>query len=498
MKTYYLKITALTPLHIGTGEDYEPTNFVIDEGKLYEFDESAFYARLDTRQKAAFNAVVANPTPDMLFQVHAFVKRHKEKAIEAAHNVVPVTEGIAKDYDAKIGKIVQHEGKGRGSDTRKVFNQFQIARAQRLPNFQELYIPGSSFKGALATGWQEWLFKHDRSRWEKEFKNLKNPTFSPMKNLLVADCVPLTWRGEIGYALNKERFEDDEQGPKNKLEVIREGATFVTTIGFKSLNPALRADLDELVEASNAHYGKILKTITEGLDHIHEYVDPNVLKSLANIDLGGSKFLMRVGKHSGARSVTIEGLRSIRVKESGGGPKRKPNEWKNLPEETTTWLYGETESQTMGLIPFGWVLCEIIEQKEHDALVADRENRIDAVMKKRRQEMEAKKREEAERLRLEVEKAAQKAAEEARRKAEAEAEAARLASLSPVDRLLEEHDTNELIRMMQNGEIEDYKNIKIELARKIKAVLQQDPKKWDKAKQKALKRKEFIQSILGE
>ena len=140
MKTFYLKITALTPLHIGTGEDYEPTNFVIDEGKLHEFDESEFYARLDTRQKAAFNAVVANPTPDMLFQVHAFVKRHKEKAIEAAHNVVPVTKGIARDYEIKIGKIVQHEGKGRGPNTRKVFNQFQIARSQRLPNFQELYI----------------------------------------------------------------------------------------------------------------------------------------------------------------------------------------------------------------------------------------------------------------------------------------------------------------------------------------------------------------------
>ena len=32
MKTYRLKLTALTPIHIGTGEVYEPTNFVIDDG----------------------------------------------------------------------------------------------------------------------------------------------------------------------------------------------------------------------------------------------------------------------------------------------------------------------------------------------------------------------------------------------------------------------------------------------------------------------------------
>ncbi|MDR1450778.1 MAG: hypothetical protein LBI57_00365 [Helicobacteraceae bacterium] len=30
MKSYKLKLTALGPAHIGTGADYEPTNYVID------------------------------------------------------------------------------------------------------------------------------------------------------------------------------------------------------------------------------------------------------------------------------------------------------------------------------------------------------------------------------------------------------------------------------------------------------------------------------------
>jgi CRISPR-associated protein Csm5 len=188
MKTHYLKITALTPLHIGTGEDYEPTNFIVEDGALYEFDETDFYHRLSPIEKTEFNSVVSRNTPDMLFQVHAFVKRHKEKAIESARNRVPVSKGIEEDYRKKIGKVVQMEGKGgRHADTKKVFNQFQIARSQRLHNTNELYLPGSSFKGALSTAWQEWLYKHDRDRWEKEFKELRNPPFSPMKNLLVAD-----------------------------------------------------------------------------------------------------------------------------------------------------------------------------------------------------------------------------------------------------------------------------------------------------------------------
>ena len=52
---YRLKLTALTPVHIGTGEDYDPVNFVIDEGYLYEFDEYNFYSNLSEDAKQRFN-----------------------------------------------------------------------------------------------------------------------------------------------------------------------------------------------------------------------------------------------------------------------------------------------------------------------------------------------------------------------------------------------------------------------------------------------------------
>jgi len=76
----------------------------------------------------------------------------------------------------------------------------------------------------------------------------------------------------------------------------------------------------------------------------------------------------------------------------------------------------------------------------------------------------------------------------------------RLAKLSPVDRILEEYqnDIPTVIRKMQNEEIDNYDQIKVQLAKKIKEILMQSPKTWEKASKKALKRKEFIQSILGE
>jgi CRISPR-associated protein Csm5 len=39
--TWQLAITPLSPVHIGTGEDYEPTQYVIDGDGLYSFSPEA-------------------------------------------------------------------------------------------------------------------------------------------------------------------------------------------------------------------------------------------------------------------------------------------------------------------------------------------------------------------------------------------------------------------------------------------------------------------------
>jgi hypothetical protein len=303
---------------------------------------------------------------------------------------------------------------------------------------------------------------------------------------------------KIGYALNKERFEDDDQGPKNKLEAMEAGAVLYTTLSFRELDPKLKMSIEDLAEACNVHYKENLDSLLDVKEHIHHYLDPETLKKLDALKLDSSRFLVRAGKHSGARAVTIDGLRKIRVKMSGGGPRRKPNEWKELDEETTVWLFGESEYQTKGLRPFGWLLCEVVTESEYLEALDARHQKIDEIVAKRRKAIEEKRAEE-ERKKAEALRKEEEQAREVERKLEEERRAAeRLAAMSPVERLVEMHETSELIQRMQNDEIEDYEEIKLELAQKIKEVLQQDPKKWDKAKKKALKRKEFIQSILGE
>jgi small GTP-binding protein len=54
-----------------------------------------------------------------------------------------------------------------------------------------------------------------------------------------------------------------------------------------------------------------------------------------------------------------------------------------------------------------------------------------------------------------------------------------------------------IIQEMQNGSIENFEEIKIELAKELKKIMQQSAKTWGNAKGKALPRKEYIQAILN-
>lgn len=57
-------------------------------------------------------------------------------------------------------------------------------------------------------------------------------------------------------------------------------------------------------------------------------------------------------------------------------------------------------------------------------------------------------------------------------------------------------DVPTIIQSMQNGSIENFEEIKIELAKELKNIMQQSARTWGSAQQKALKRKEYIQGLL--
>ena len=496
MANIRLKLTVLSPLHIGSGEVYEPTNFIMDEGVLYGFRDEDFYSNLSDIKKEAFMRILNENKSDSFVRIHKFVKDNKNIVKEIATGMVSVTEGLQKDYDRLLGQVRQFEGKGR--TTERVFNKFEIQRIQRKQVKTEAgiyadtgYIVGSSLKGSISTAYQELVYKKEgfkavEQKFQAKGKEIGNNLFKAFK---VSDSIVTKVNTKVGFALNKERFEYDFHNPNANvklstyIEVIEPKSEFMVDINYGSL------DIKEILESCNSHYMPIfsslfLDKVNGKVEYINQYLSSDFYESHRHFELKPNQYLLRVGKHSGARSVTIDGVREIKSKLSGGGKHRKPNRFEYRKDETTTWLFGEKSSSNSGLLPFGWVLAEISEENNSEQEAIDGLYAVQVQRIKDRVEKQ-----------LAVEQKVKQDEEERAKKEKEEQE--RLASMNPIQRLIDSYnDLSVLINDMKAGEVEDFEGIKVELATEIKKILQQTPKTWDKAKKKALDRKNYIEGLL--
>jgi CRISPR-associated protein Csm5 len=72
----------------------------------------------------------------------------------------------------------------------------------------------------------------------------------------------------------------------------------------------------------------------------------------------GRAFLLRLGRHSGAESVTLNGVRRIKILE-GQDPETRKMRSSEQPEAKTIWLAGDDPNTSENMLPFGWALAEI-------------------------------------------------------------------------------------------------------------------------------------------
>ncbi len=356
-----LRVTAITPIHIGSGNIYEPTNFIIDNNILYEFRDEDFYYALPKIKQQAFMNIIKDNASNSFARINKFVKDNKDIAKKVANLKVTVTNGLQKEYDKVVGKIRQIEG--RAGNLSRVFNQFEIQKIQRKQIKTENgyahigYIVGSSLKGAISTAYQEYIYKKGGSNVLREkFQSIDKNIFKEFK---VSDSIVTKVDTKIGFALNKERFDYDFDNKQNNIklstyiEVINPASEFIVPLSHGSL------DIQEILQSCNEHYMPIFKSIlaneTDGKEEfISEYLAEIFYDTHRHFKLKPNQYIIRVGKHSGARAITIDGMREIKSKIS-----KDKSEIRE--DETTTWLFGEDTNSNSGLLPFGWMLCEIIK-----------------------------------------------------------------------------------------------------------------------------------------
>lgn len=468
LQTYPLALTTLTPIHIGCGTDFEPTNYVIDDGVLFLFDLAATPLDADLRTKLL--AAVGDGRADSILAIQRFFFEHRERLKGMSKYALAVSPGIEAQYRKRIGRVAQRERTGEN-----VINRLEIERTVHHPHSGVPYIPGSALKGALRTAWLDQLnggqplqgghtdeeASGDLARkLEKRARELEKELLGgafcadPFRLVKISDASAEHVASKVLFSTNHKKKPSSTEDSRASLAVRRE---FIVGGQYRLFSSELRIeslpgadsysdvpdtarrirDFRAISAACNKFYqnrmDEDLGVLAERGLASAEWLSAfqSLLSNLRPVLKRGDAMLLRIGRHSGAESVTLDRVRRIRIKRGKGRPPRYSS------EATTIWLAAEEEDARSGLVPFGWVLVELADAPEIPSLVGWCKAQakpdvaaIEALLVHARQKAAV----EAERLRQIAEEERRRAEEEARRKEE---EARKFASLSEQGKLVE-------------------------------------------------------------
>lgn len=365
-KYYQYKLKTLTPIHIGMGEEFQPTNSIIFSEQERKIDQSCllcggkiingFCSSCDE----PFQKEKTNQSGEKF--LYTFTPKDLMNALDS--NEKAKLFGLSKqnDWQAIRDFFIDHKAKIEPKAHKKalvsdeVFYQYNNMSKETLFSIEKQYcdiltqkpvIPGSSLKGAIRTALLNRLaykgcWGKKANELEKIFLNYDKINEDPLSNLKISDAMMI---GEtitrIVKQVNKNRFSKKTLAPSGILEIIPAETAFEGTIVIDPtvniVNPIL------LIKNCQSFYQKELqyessyasKCISTGF-----YEKMNEKQSLpANITP------IRIGKHSGAECVTIEGYRQI-----GRFKKQHPD---------TFWVAKDDNKE----LPFGWAVLQINEVK---------------------------------------------------------------------------------------------------------------------------------------
>ncbi|MDO4776204.1 MAG: RAMP superfamily CRISPR-associated protein [Cardiobacteriaceae bacterium] len=466
LSRHTLHLTPLSPLHLGTGEDYEPTNYVIADSILYAFNPAQ--AILTPAQRN--DLLEAGKRAD-LQAIQRFFRKYPEPFIAVAHSISSTSNALNKEYADNFGEVVQRE-----NSHRQVLNRFQIERTATNPQTHAPYIPGSALKGCIRTALLE--EKSVDHKGEKPDARIAAQFERDYLGSFATDLLRLFKPADfsacghiathIQYATNhkKKRIVKDGRivtgkGVTGRRETILHGQyrAFRGECTLQNLIldhkphiknpqqnlPAQRQlSLAELAIASNRyHLPRFLKEAhilaerrlvnEQWLTSTHQLL--NALKAQLE---SGQILLVRLGKNGGAESKTLEKYAQIKIMGARGARATYEKTTKTL------WLASPSNHADHNLLPFGWSLIEIDPQSDNPALqtwctkngeqLAAAQAQIAALHEKRQAALEQAAEAQAQQAR----EAAERAEREACEKAAIEAEKARIAALPPEERIAAE------------------------------------------------------------
>ncbi len=501
-KIFKCFLKTLSPVHVGCDEVYEPTGFSVDERaqQLVVFDPLNFISNLDEQDKSRFSEICSKGTVSSILEIFKFLNNQT-----AEGRMVAVCPDFLGHYNRTLSMSVANEKK-----VQQELNDFRIPRTAFRALDQRPYIPGSAVKGALRTAYLNGvtgnkpvpLPKGRRAAAELEKKLLKydNIPGDPFRLVKVSDFQPVgDVPAKVVYGVNvkKKKSDKDARGLPLLFEVVLPGTLFQGVISVEAPLAGSKIKQPVAFERLFANSEKFYRK-----ERNREAVELSRTGAMADeykVDDGNESaaVLIRIGRHSGAESVTVDGYRNIRIMLGPG---------KNKYEDhaTTVWMASDIRRPKLKKIlqPFGWLkltgLTQELENefkekervwKVNEAAEHDRRRSKFAKRNARRKEAEEVKQQQA----LEAER---KRKEEARRLAELEA-------MSPEERMVAEIREASIT---ENRVVEIYNQLdefSEEYQKKLAEALKHywiGMKKWQKKQcsKKQLPKVKKVKSILGE
>ncbi len=480
MRTDYLKVAILSPVHIGTGDTVDPFHYLIEDrngAPVCHFIDPAAWA-------------AEHPDPDELLkqfsggniaQMRAYLAEQLDPALYADRSCKVVSRKVVDDYHKHLGSPESR-------------NQLLLS-----PNLTGggggPLLPGSSLKGAIRTALVDWLDREEnlqlkqcqtnREREQRLERFLGKITDNSFQGLKLADCEAARNSSLIVEAREIRRNPEKNVTPKANCEVLASrllGATDDSTLATRLVLGCSRPNeqsaclrlkngrtfnweqLAELVNAySRQRYLEEKKKFWE-LPHFSQAkqalaaIEPLILQPPRGA------MVLKVGHYSQIEYVTVKNNRPFT---------RKTKDDKRLP-------HGTTRTLADGIYPFGWIMLTPCSEQEYMNILAARDKRNREILQ--RQENERAQRRAALQRQLEQRRqkrlAEEKAREERKRRELEEAQKPWLAWIRALDQV---RDWGSLKQFLEKEEPQSHRE-QPELAKAVKASAERvraaRPDKW--------------------
>ena len=256
LSTHRLLLTPLSPIHIGCGVDYEPTNSVIDADRNFLYSFNLGLVGLLPQERRGLMTAVQN---GVIEEINRFYARNIDIFRPWSSNIVPVSGKAVQKYRSMLSPKPQVKG-GQKKTAQFAFQRLVFTRSEagELP-----MIPGSSLKGMISTALKERI-NQLRSIGSKEEARLLGGDFdkSPMRFLKVGDMQLRTPQAatRLYYADRVHKKDAEPLGIGN---------------GFEAVVPGFYRQFEgEVVLTSGQNtlgIEKVYKTVTEILKDLHAY-----------------------------------------------------------------------------------------------------------------------------------------------------------------------------------------------------------------------------------